>query len=63
MGRHDYMTPSAPTDIWLRQLEAPMKLALWFENSAHLVPWEEPGKFLISLLEKVRPVAVGEIEK
>lgn len=60
MGRHDYTTPSAPTDIWLRQLDAPMKLGVWFEHSAHMIPWEEPGKFLISLVEYVRPVVVGE---
>jgi len=50
-----------PTDIWLRQLDAPMKLGVWFENSAHMIPWEEPRKFLINLVEKVRPVAIAPI--
>jgi hypothetical protein len=31
---------------------------VWFEHSAHMIPWEEPGKVLVSLLEHVRPRAV-----
>jgi hypothetical protein len=30
---------------------------VWFERSAHMIPWEEPGKTLASLLEYVRPLA------
>ncbi|MFP3637301.1 hypothetical protein SB677_21340, partial [Bacillus sp. SIMBA_033] len=47
MGRHDYTTPSEPTDIWLQNVKAPAKKGIWFENSAHLIPWEEPGKMLV----------------
>ncbi|HEU4664373.1 MAG TPA: alpha/beta hydrolase [Dokdonella sp.] len=57
MGRHDYTTPSAPTAAWLERLEAPSKQAVWFERSAHMIPWEEPGKTLSSLLAYVRPLA------
>ncbi|HMH24528.1 MAG TPA: alpha/beta hydrolase [Puia sp.] len=58
MGRHDYTTPSGPTDLWLRNVEAPFKKGIWFENSAHLIPLEEPGKMLISLVEYVRPISL-----
>ena len=58
MGRHDYTTPSAPTAEWLGQVRAPYKRGVWFERSAHMIPWEEPGKTLASLLEFVRPLAV-----
>ncbi len=58
MGRHDYTTPSAPTAAWLQKVKAPFKKAIWFEHSAHMIPWEEPGKMLVSLLENVRPIAV-----
>ena len=58
MGRHDYTTPSAPTERWLQQVKAPYKQGVWFEHSAHMMPWEEPGKTLVSLLEQVRPLAV-----
>ena len=57
MGRHDYTTPSKPTEEWLNELNAPLKKGIWFENSAHLVPFEEPGKMLLSLVENVRPLA------
>ena len=59
MGRHDYTTPSGPTAEWLQKVDAPYKRGVWFENSAHMMPWEEPGKTLVSLLEYVRPLAVG----
>lgn len=57
MGRHDYTTPSAPTAAWLEQVDAPYKKGIWFEHSAHMIPWEEPGKTLQSLVEYVRPLA------
>ena len=57
LGRHDYTTPTAPTVAWLNQVKAPAKQAVWFERSAHLAPWEEPGKTLVSLLTYVRPLA------
>jgi pimeloyl-ACP methyl ester carboxylesterase len=57
LGRHDYTTPTAPTEAWLRQVKAPSKQTVWFERSAHMAPWEEPGKTLVSLLEYVRPLA------
>ena len=40
---------------WLAQVRAPYKQGVWFEHSAHMIPWEEPGKTLVSLLEYVRP--------
>jgi pimeloyl-ACP methyl ester carboxylesterase len=60
MGRHDYTTPSEPTARWMEQVQAPYKQAVWFERSAHMAPWEEPGKTLVSLLEYVRPLAVDK---
>ncbi|MEV4778443.1 alpha/beta fold hydrolase [Burkholderia sp. LMU1-1-1.1] len=59
MGRNDYTTPSAPTDEWLKRVKAPYKRGVWFEHSAHMIPWEEPGKTLVSLLETVRPLAMA----
>lgn len=56
MGRHDYTTPSEPTAHWLQLLKAPLKKGVWFENSAHLIPLEEPGKMLVTLLEYVKPL-------
>jgi pimeloyl-ACP methyl ester carboxylesterase len=58
MGRHDYTTPTEPTAKWLEQVKAPYKRSVWFEHSAHMIPWEEPGKTLMSLVQYVRPLAV-----
>lgn len=58
MGRHDYTTPSEPTAKWLEQVKAPYKRGVWFEHSAHMIPWEEPGKTLMSLVQYVRPLAL-----
>lgn len=60
MGRHDYTTPSVPTAAWIAKVEAPCKAGVWFEHSSHMIPWEEPGKTLVSLLETVRPLATGD---
>ena len=62
MGRHDYTTPSAPTEQWLARVRAPYKRGVWFEHSAHMIPWEEPGKTLVSLLAHVRPLAQPQPE-
>jgi pimeloyl-ACP methyl ester carboxylesterase len=59
LGRHDYTTPTAPVVKWMAQLKAPSKQSVWFERSAHMIPWEEPGKTLTSLLAYVRPLAAG----
>lgn len=60
MGRHDYTTPSEPTASWLAQVKAPLKKGVWFENSSHLLPLEEPGKLLLTLVNEVRPLAVKQ---
>lgn len=57
MGRHDYTTPAEPTQAWLNKVSAPFKQGIWFEHSSHMIPWEEPGKLLVSLLQHVRPLA------
>jgi len=59
LGRHDYTTPAAPVEAWLREVDAPYKRAVWFERSAHMIPWEEPGRTPVSLLELVRPLATA----
>jgi proline iminopeptidase len=57
LGRHDSTTPSAIAAKWLSQVKAPAKKLVWFENSAHMVTVEEPGKFLVHLVEDARPFA------
>jgi proline iminopeptidase len=57
LGRHDSTTSSGIAAKWLSQVKAPGKKLVWFENSAHMVMVEEPGKFLVHLVEDARPFA------
>lgn len=56
-GRYDTNVNSQVAAEWFAQVEAPSKRFVWFENSAHLPMTEEPGKFLVSLVRYVRPIA------
>jgi pimeloyl-ACP methyl ester carboxylesterase len=57
LGRHDLTTPASVIEPWMAQLKAPVKKIVWFEHSAHLAPHEEPGMFLVRLVEQLRPFA------
>lgn len=56
LGRHDQVTPTGPVLDWLDGLEAPTKIVEWFEDSAHLPMYEEPGHFLLAVLRHLRPL-------
>jgi proline iminopeptidase len=56
-GRHDFTTPSGVVADWFARIHAPKKKFIWFENSAHMVMMEEPGRVLVHLVEDVRPLA------
>ncbi|MBN7796846.1 alpha/beta hydrolase [Parahaliea mediterranea] len=57
-GEHDWQTPTTLIKEWFKQVRAPVKEYVAFEDSAHYVVNEEPGKYLYSLVAKVRPLAV-----
>jgi proline iminopeptidase len=57
-GRHDVNVNSEVAAEWFAKVKAPSKQFVWFENSAHLPMTEESGKFLLSLVHHVRPIAV-----
>lgn len=56
-GRHDNTTPSENVAAWLPRVDAPFKKIVWFENSAHMIATEEPGRVLVHLVNDVRPLA------
>ena len=62
-GRHDYNANSEVAAEWFAQVQAPAKRFVWFEDSAHMPMTEEPGKFLLSLVQYARPFAakVGDV--
>ena len=58
-GRYDYTTPSAVVKSWFDKVQAPSKRFVWFENSAHMIYEEEPGRFLVHLVEDALPLAAA----
>lgn len=57
LGRHDYNVSSELAAEWFTTVSAPSKQLVWFEQSAHEVMIEEPGKTLLTLVQQVRPIA------
>ncbi len=55
-GRYDYNVPASLTEAYYTQVEAPAgKHLVWFENSAHDLFFDEPGRVLTETL-----VVLGE---
>jgi pimeloyl-ACP methyl ester carboxylesterase len=44
-GRHDHQVDAGVAAAYFEKLTAPEKTQVWFENSGHFVPFEEPEKF------------------
>ncbi|BDU20786.1 alpha/beta hydrolase [Dyella sp. GSA-30] len=57
-GRHDYAVSHELAAQWFATLSAPYKRLVWFEDSAHMVMQEQPGRFLVHLVNDARPFAV-----
>ena len=45
LGRHDRHVDARIAAAWYETLRAPSKRLIWFERSAHNVPFEEPERF------------------
>jgi len=60
-GRHDTITPAENVAAWLPKVQAPFKKIIWFENSAHMIATEEPGRVLLHLVNDVRPLAAKDL--
>ena len=56
-GEHDWQTPTTLVKPWFSELKAPYKEYIAFEDSGHYVYPEEPGKYIVSLVSRVLPVA------
>ena len=57
IGRHDHQVAAETSAAYFDKLVAPSKQLVWFEESAHMPPFEEPEKFNAKLVELVAPVA------
>ncbi len=61
LGRHDRVVAPEFGAAYFENLKAPSKQLVWFENSTHEPPIEEPEKFHAMMSELVRPAALGAI--
>ncbi|QSQ17424.1 alpha/beta fold hydrolase [Myxococcus landrumensis] len=63
LGRHDRNVSAPVAAEWFAGIKAPSKQLVWFEQSAHEMLAEEPGKVLLSLVRQARPFAerVGDV--
>ena len=59
LGRHDRVVVPETSVAYFDRLTAPSKQLVWFEESGHEPPAEEPDKFNTLMTELVRPVAVA----
>jgi proline iminopeptidase len=57
LGRHDHHVPAILAEQYFDKIEAPLKRLVWFEQSAHNPPFEEPAKFHRILIEQVLPLS------
>lgn len=57
LGRHDHVIAPETSVAYFDMLAAPSKEMVWFEESAHEPPFEEPAKFNSVMLELVRSLA------
>jgi len=59
MGRYDLHTPYPTARAYFDRIEAPSKKFVTFERASHMIPFEEPGRFLLTLINDVLPLAGG----
>lgn len=59
LGRHDRVVVPETSVAYYDLLQAPSKTLIWFEESGHEPPAEEPEKFNRLMVELVRPVSLG----
>jgi len=58
IGRHDHVVAGETSAAYFDVLTAPSKRFVWFEESAHEPPVEEPAKFNALMAELVRPLTL-----
>ncbi len=61
LGRHDWHIPSVLAERYFKIIDAPCKRLVWFEESAHNPPFEEPEKFIQAMIDEILPLATEQI--
>ncbi|HEY1891467.1 MAG TPA: alpha/beta fold hydrolase [Steroidobacteraceae bacterium] len=57
VGAHDYTTPTSVVVDWFKRLHAPSKRLVVFADSGHMSFEEQPGRFLVHLVDDALPYA------
>jgi pimeloyl-ACP methyl ester carboxylesterase len=58
LGRHDRQVDARIASAYFDQLRAPRKTLIWFERSAHNVPFEEPDAFNARVAQTLNDLGV-----
>jgi proline iminopeptidase len=58
-GRTDHVVDASLTFDYLQRISAPRKSFVWFEDSGHYPPFEEPQKFNAWMIKTILPIARG----
>lgn len=57
VGAHDFTTPHETAEKWFDDIQAPSKRLVSFADSAHMMMQEQPGRFLVHLVDDALPLA------
>ena len=58
LGRFDMQVVASVAASYFNVIDAPQKELIWFENSGHMAPFEEPELFNRIMTQTVRPLAI-----
>ena len=59
LGRHDRHTDAKLAATYFASLRAPGKRLVWFEKSAHNIPFEEPRLFNATVVRELQSIGIG----
>lgn len=60
LGRHDHHVSAEVASSYFEALRAPSKKVIWFEDSAHNVPFEQPERFNTSVQSELEAIGVDD---
>jgi pimeloyl-ACP methyl ester carboxylesterase len=60
LGRYDWQVPAVLAASYFERIDAPYKRLVWFEESAHKPPFEQPEQFNRILVDVLTPVLKPE---